>query len=776
MKKSDSLYNSRLINVYAKLLRSKYPDVSIGQILAYAEMERHEVDDEGFWFSQSQINRFHEKIVELTGNHNIAREAGRLAASPRTIGSLQQYTFGLMGPSLAFQLISRLSTRLTRSGDYKSRAIRRNKVEITVTPKEGVNEEPFQCENRIGYFEAIVDGFHLGLPKIEQPECLFKGGSCCRYIITWKRKPSNIVASIRNAFMVFLVLTIAPGLSLLPFKTFLAYSLPVSFLCLGVSLATEILRRKEMTSSMENMWDSSERLTELINTSSQNIRLVHEIGQVLTKERSVEGVLSTIIKVMESGLGFDCGAILLSNREKTRLEIKSSYGYSKKDFSQSLSSSFSLNNPNSQGPFVQAFHQQKNFIINDTEEIEERLSTKSRKFIKDLGIQSFICCPIIVGEKSLGVIAVTNRGTERPLTPNDINLLQGIAPAIGVAIQNVRLIEKLEVSFEKTLGILGQSIDARDYLTAGHSEVVTEYSAGIAKQLGQSAEYIQMIRIAGLLHDYGKIGIPDSILKKNGRLTPGERDIINTHPDRSQHILSQVPFRGLQTQIPQIAGSHHEHWDGSGYPAGLKGEEILLGARIIAVADFFEAITSKRHYREPMPLEKALSLVQEGSGRHFDPKIISAFLVYLKERDFSLIKPSAPSYQTESPAVSRRRAPRIQYRTQASVRQKQRILSGDIMDIGARGAFISCSGPIDKKEPLILTFALPESDEFIQISGNVAWINDKQSPASSNHPEGFAICFQQIPKQTQNLVNQLVRLQISPMPTSTKHKKASNAY
>ena len=775
MKQQMPLYNSRVLSAYLELLRKRYPQVKIGNILAYAGIEPHEINDEGCWFTQSQVDRFYERAVQLTDSKTLARDAGRVAASPGAIGTMRQYTLGLLGPSIAFQALGKVSKKLTRSCEFTTRTLKRNKVEITVTPHEGVTEQPFQCENRIGFFEAIIDGFHLGLPKIEQPECLFDGGSCCRYIVTWKRKPSSILISLRNAFMALLVLTIVPGLPLLSFKSFLGCFLPVSFLCLVFALATEILQRKEMTSSMENMWDSSERLTELINTSSQNIQLVHKIGQVLTKERSVEGVLSTIIKVMESGLDFDSGAILLANREKTRLEIKSSYGYSKKDFSKSLSASFSLSNPDSQGPFVQAFHQQKNFIINDTEEIEERLSTKSRNFIKDLDVHSFICCPIIVGNKALGVIAVTNRGTERPLTPNDINLLQGIAPAIGVAIQNVRLIEKLEISFEKTLGILGQSIDARDYLTAGHSEVVTEYSAGIAKQLGQSDEYIQMIRIAGLLHDYGKIGIPDSILKKNGRLTSGERDIINTHPARSQQILNQVPFRGLQAQIPQVTGSHHERWDGLGYPAGLKGEEILLGARIIAVADFFEAITSKRHYRDPMPLKKALGLVQEASGSHFDPKIVSAFLAYLKERDFSLIKPSAPTYQTESPAISRRRAPRVQYRTQASVRQEQRILSGDIIDIGARGAFISCSGSVDKEEPLILTFALPDSDEFFQVSGNVAWLNDKQSPVSINHPEGFGVCFQQIPKQAQKLVNQLVRLQISPVPTSTRHKEAFNA-
>lgn len=776
MKQKSSLYNSRLISVYIKLLRSKYPDVSVSEILAHAGMEPYEVSDEGCWFSQSQIDQFYEKIVQLTGNNNIAREAGRLAASPGAVGAIQQYALGLLGPSFVFQLLNRLSKNLTRSCEYKSRALKHNQVEIKVQPHEGVEEKPFQCENRMGFFEAIVDGFRLGLPKVEHPECIFQGGSCCRYIVTWKRTLSSFFCSIRNAFFALVILSVVPGFFIFPFKTFLYCFTSVSFLCLGFSLTTEILRRREMMRSMEKLWDSSERLTTLIDTSSRNVQLVHEIGQALTNKRSVEDVLHTVSQVMESGLDFDCGAILLANPEKTRLEIRRSFGYSSLEIGNLQSTVFSLKNPNSQGPFVQAYHQQKNFIINDTQEIEEKLSAKSRKFVKDLGVHSFLCCPIIVENESLGVIAVTNQTTKRPLIRSDINLLQGIAPAIGVAIQNASLIEELHFSFEKTLKVLADSIDARDYLTAGHSEVVTEYAAGIAEELGQSDEYIQMIRIAGLLHDYGKIGIPDSILKKKGRLTPEERDIINTHPARSQQILSQVPFRGLQTQIPHIAGAHHEHWDGAGYPAGLKGVDIPLGARILAVADFFEAITAKRHYREPMHTEKALRILHESSGSHFDPEIVTAFVAYMEYRDFSLVKPDSHTYRHEISAGARRKSPRVEYRTQVSARQDKRILTGDIINIGVKGAYIASSDPVTEKEPLILTFALPGSDEYVQISSEVSWINSKQISTSSNHPEGFAVRFHKIPEQAQIMMNQFVRQQISPVTNRTKYKEVFNAH
>ena len=775
MNQQKPLYSSRLLSAYLTLLREKYPKVKIRDILDYANIEPHEIADEACWFTQLQVDRFYERAVQLTGNENIAREAGRVAASPGAIGAMRQYTLGLLGPNAVFQILSKATKNLTHAGKYETNIIAHNKVEITVTPNKGVHEKPFQCENRIGFFEAIIDGFHLGLPTIEQPECIFEGGSCCRYIVSWKTKLSRVFANIRNIFMVFLALAIPLGLALLSFHNFLLCLAPVSFLCLGAALVTETLRRREVTLSMENMRGSTEQLTELIDTSAQNIQLVQEIGLALTKNKSLKEVLNTITGVMKSGLDFDCGAILLANKEKTRLEIRSSYGYSKKDFSGSLSTFFSLNKPNSQGPFVQAFHQQTNFIINNTEEIEERLSAKSRKFVKDLGILSFVCCPIIVDNKSLGVIAVTNRTNQRPLTANDINLLQGIAPAIGVSIQNVRLIEQLQHSFEKTVKVLGQSIDARDYLTAGHSEVVTEYAAGIAEELGKSDEYIQMIRIAGLLHDYGKIAIPDSILKKNGRLTPGERDIINTHPVRTQQILEQVPFHGLQKQIPQITGAHHEHWDGCGYPEGLKGEEIPFGARIIAVADFFEAITSKRHYRDPMPIEKALGLLQGASGSQFEPKVVSAFMIYLERQNYSLVNPYSSSDPREPSVSSRRKSPRVRFRTQTSIRLGKRTLAGDIIEIGMKGAFISCPDPVAETEQLVISFALPDHEEFVQVSAEVCWINDKQSPVSTNHPVGFAVSFEQVPKQVQNMMNQFIRQQIIPVSDRAEREGTSYA-
>ena len=195
----------------------------------------------------------------------------------------------------------------------------------------------------------------------------------------------------------------------------------------------------------------------------------------------------------------------------------------------------------------------------------------------------------------------------------------------GICIRNAELLEARERQFRSLLATLAASIDARDPLTAGHSERVTEFSLGICDELDLSKDYRDMIQVAALLHDYGKIGVPDSLLKKPRKLTPEEYEVIKTHSEKTKSILEQVHFEGIFSQVPEIAGSHHEKIDGSGYPKGLKGDDIPLGAKIIAVADFFEAITAKRHYRNPMPIEKATRLLQEESGLHFEEEIVDAF-------------------------------------------------------------------------------------------------------------------------------------------------------
>jgi HD-GYP domain-containing protein (c-di-GMP phosphodiesterase class II) len=243
-----------------------------------------------------------------------------------------------------------------------------------------------------------------------------------------------------------------------------------------------------------------------------------------------------------------------------------------------------------------------------------------------MGVKSFICCPVIFEGESLGVLAVDNLKTKKPLLQRDINILMGIANQIGISINNASLIDARFKQFQSILQVLAATTDARDPITAGHSVKVTEYAVGICNELGFAYSYTEMIRVASLLHDYGKIGVDDSILKKPGRLDENEYEHIKTHAEKTKDILEQINFEGIYKEVPVIASSHHEKLDGTGYPNNLISEEIHFGAKIIAVADVFEALTSQRHYRDPLPVNEAFDYLVNKIGVHFDKDCVESLI------------------------------------------------------------------------------------------------------------------------------------------------------
>jgi putative nucleotidyltransferase with HDIG domain len=195
-----------------------------------------------------------------------------------------------------------------------------------------------------------------------------------------------------------------------------------------------------------------------------------------------------------------------------------------------------------------------------------------------------------------------------------------------VAIENARLYVDLENTFLGTIGALASAVDAKDPYTYGHSTEVTDHTLAIAAELRIVGSDLETLRIAALLHDIGKIGIDSSILNKPGKLTEAEFDVIRSHPDIAANILGSLDF--LKAVVP-LVHHHHEHFDGTGYPFGLVGEAIPRGARIISVADAFNAMTSDRPYRKALSLEAATQELIDNSGTQFDPQVVTAFLTVL---------------------------------------------------------------------------------------------------------------------------------------------------
>ena len=625
------LYNSRIVDTYIKLLKRRYCYVDIDEVLQYAGMKAYEVADQGHWFTQEQIDRFHAILLQKTGNINISREAGQYAASPETLGVMRQYGLGLIGPAKVYERIGQASSRLSRSSIYTSRKLSGNSIEITVKPREGSQEKQFQCENRLGFWDAIARAFGSRTPYVEHPQCLFKGDDVCRYIITWQSQGSSVWKLARNLSLSLFLLALMIVASI-DLRAALTMILPLSAgIVVILTLISERIEKLEFKSILGKLQMTSYELLEQIESNYNNSRLTNEIGEAVASQTSIEGVLSKIIMLFQKRLNYDRGLIMLANPENTRLIFRAGFGYAGDKLEILKQTAFHLDRPDAKGVFVVCFKEQKPFLINNIGELGHQLSARSQIFAKELESRSFICCPIICEGRSIGILAVDNLQSKRALVESDLSLLLGLAHVIGISIRNVELLDDRHRQMQSILQTLAASIDARDPLTAGHSAKVTEYAMAICKELKLDQEYCEVIRVAALLHDYGKIGVPDAILKKPGRLTREEYDIVKTHAMKTRHILEQINFSGWLGQVPEIAGAHHEKMDGSGYPLGLKGDQIPLGARIIAVADFFEAVTAKRHYRDPLPVDVAFHLLYKDRGIHFDTQIVEAFKSYYQK-------------------------------------------------------------------------------------------------------------------------------------------------
>jgi len=224
----------------------------------------------------------------------------------------------------------------------------------------------------------------------------------------------------------------------------------------------------------------------------------------------------------------------------------------------------------------------------------------------------------------IGVFEGVNK-TGGPFSEDDEEWLKGLAAVAAGLIEQAQSYAEIENFVDKTLETLAQTIDKRDPLTAGHSIRVTKYSVLIGEEIQIPEADMDILRYAAMMHDYGKIGVPEAILWKNGRLTPEEYALVQTHARITYELLSNLPFTRRLADVPFVASCHHEKLDGSGYYRGLKGHEIPFLARIITVADVFDALTSVRHYRNRMAISKVTEIMESGRDNHFDPELIDAF-------------------------------------------------------------------------------------------------------------------------------------------------------
>ncbi len=338
-----------------------------------------------------------------------------------------------------------------------------------------------------------------------------------------------------------------------------------------------------------------------------------EINITLNSTLQLNDVLDLIIAKAVEMLECEAGSILLYNKEKSCLYFSASTSVE----SQVLKE---IPVPLTDSLAGMIFSQNIPLIVNNVEkDIHHNALVAAQIHFRT---HSLLGVPMRIQDRVTGVLEALNKKHGK-FIEEDVKILTAIASQAAVAIENAQLIQALQESYESTLEGWAAALDLRDKETEGHSQRVTLLAVELAREIGMSPEDLTHLRQGALLHDIGKMGVSDHILHKHGPLNDQERAIMQRHPDIAYHMLYPIAYLRPALDIPHC---HHEKWDGSGYPRGLKGEEIPLAARIFAIVDVWDALRSDRPYRKAWSLKKTITYMQEQSGISFDPEILKSFL------------------------------------------------------------------------------------------------------------------------------------------------------
>jgi HD-GYP domain-containing protein (c-di-GMP phosphodiesterase class II) len=372
---------------------------------------------------------------------------------------------------------------------------------------------------------------------------------------------------------------------------------------MGVEMQTKKIDFERWTRKLKQIEEKVERLAllsqlgQILNSTLDHKEIRRRAMQAATQLMKAEAGSLLLVDEGKRQLHFE---VALSDREEDIKMIPLNFGEGIAGCVAQSGNPLIVNSPKKDHRFFKG--------------VDERTDFKTR---------NIICVPVKVKEKIIGVLEAINKQERGGFNKEDLSLFISLADQVAIALDNSRLYQELEEMFFQTTDSLADAIEKRDPYTGGHTRRVTQYSLAISKYLQLKPLEKKWLKITSVLHDVGKVGIEDQILKKPEQLTPEEFEMIKRHCNIGVEIIEHV--RQLRESIPGVK-YHHEQLDGKGYPSGLKGDEIPVLAKIVAVADTFDAMTTNRPYRKAMEKEAAIKELERCSGRQFDEKVVEAFI------------------------------------------------------------------------------------------------------------------------------------------------------
>jgi len=389
---------------------------------------------------------------------------------------------------------------------------------------------------------------------------------------------------------------------------------------LNISLEERIEEIEEANFKIADLASELEGKNTTLEKAVERLSALHKVGLATNSIMDLDRLFDLLIRKTMESLDAVYGYILLLDREQWAFNVAGVQGVDNPDEIRKMSIPVKPGGishwviVNSRGLLVPRTADATEFTV------ESRLG-----FTRE----SVICAPLVIKDETIGTITMSNKSDRTTFTAEDLSLLSTIAAQASVAINNSRLYEEQKRTYLSTVHALVTAVEASDPYTRGHSERVTQYSVALGQHIGLDATTLTRLEQAAILHDIGKIGIDVSLLHKKGKLDKSDLDLLRRHPGIGERILEPVSFL---RDARKIVVQHHERFDGKGYPNGLSGSDILLEAKIIAVADTYDAMTSDRPYRAALSHEVTLRELQDCAGSQFDPAIVDHFVEMCQDK------------------------------------------------------------------------------------------------------------------------------------------------
>jgi HD-GYP domain-containing protein (c-di-GMP phosphodiesterase class II) len=391
---------------------------------------------------------------------------------------------------------------------------------------------------------------------------------------------------------------------------------------LNVSLEERIEEIEQANYTITDLASELEQKNLNLGRAVERLSTIYKIGLAINSTMDIDRLFNLIVRTSTTTLKANFGYIILYDAENSCLNVTNLIGNGK------------LLAPKTAIPMKDS--SVSTWVIRNRQPLLIADINEAPQFdrFSNLGYErkSLICAPLLVKDEIIGTISLVNKSDDSQFNSDEMEMLSTIAAQAAISIKNATLYDEQQQTYLNTIQALVSAIEASDSYTKGHSERVTRYSLEIGRRLGLSADRMQVLERAAILHDIGKIGVDLSLLHKEGMLTPQDIRELQQHPSIGMHILEPIEFLH---DVRVCIGQHHERFDGRGYPNRIKKDDQLLEARILTVADAFDAMTSDRPYRKALSQDVAIAELRGNAGSQFDPDIVGVFSQVIEEGTFT---------------------------------------------------------------------------------------------------------------------------------------------